>query len=825
MEVMADGSTENFLMMKSQAALYSSQGLLNGMLTLYKDRLVWNEVSKRSANMLTISMDVMFGATLSPEGKYKFKSFEAASATNLAIESSTHFTVYTIMDREGGKRPLCDTWTFIVETQEDSATLVSLLRLAIRPKVTDAKASALVFLNPVSGKRKSLKVFESIVKPIFEIGNMPYTLQITSSPRHAADFVENEDLSQYSSLLTVSGDGLLHEVLNGLLKRKDWSKYKNIPLGVIPTGTGNGLAKSIGCFWPEQAAVAVVKADSRPLDIMSVTLASGLVEHCFLSMTWGLIADIDIESERMRWAGSARLDLYGTIRLMNLRYYGGRLHYLPAAVSDEEADTADGEDGHQAADGSSNKKKGTLANAATQHSSANASVANILERANQGADVAWGLPPPNFSSPLVRQSPKQLASPPIPQAKPAVTLHPTLTAGISLPVTSGSLPPRWKTIEGPFAQVIATNVPWLSADFLACQKARISDGAIDLVFSRTVSKWQILPYISASSKDNYMNKDGIEHAKVRAFILEPTGLRTTTRSTASFDTVQGASGNAESKPRPLSVPLFASLRTRSLGRANNNGGNKSAAPQVPIPVRVRSQAYATYHHHTNGRGNSLHINGLAALQPPATAPAAPLSPSGVTPDAARMQNDAGSPALMASVGKQNTAPRLPVQAMFSVRSETELASLSIENHLEASSPHRSLVPQSPVPKSAASGVFATATGSSGSCAPAEPVTTTAEVSGTFVESGGNEAEVNREEDNGCKLVGNHGIIDLDGEVVELGPIKVECLPNLVTVICPPWLNESHLSRVSSMPPLEKALDEPIKGSLSREGSVLSFNNV
>ncbi|KAJ1771482.1 hypothetical protein LPJ74_002302 [Coemansia sp. RSA 1843] len=833
MEAMANGSTDNFLMMKSQAALYSSQGLLNGMLTLFRDRLVWNEVSKRSSNMLTISMNVMFGATLSPEGKYKFKSFEAASAANLKIGSSSHFTVYTIMDREGGKRPLCDTWTFMVETQEDSATWVSLLRLAIRPKLT---ANALVLLNPVSGKRKALKVFDSIVKPIFEIGSMSYTLKITESPRHAADIVENEDLSPYTSLITVSGDGLLHEVLNGLLRRKDWAQYKNLPLGVIPTGTGNGLAKSIDCWWPEQAAVAVVKAESRPLDIMSVTLASGVVEHCFLSMTWGLVADIDIESERMRWAGSARLDLYGTIRLMNLRYYGGRLHYLPATVGDEEADTNDDDSQDTNGNGYGGRHKsagaalGNSARAVTtqQHSSANSSVANILERANQGADVPWGLPPPNFSSPLIRHSPKPLASPPMPRAQPAVTLHPTLTAGVSLPVTSGSLPPRWKTIEGPFAQVIATNVPWLSAGFLACQKARISDGAIDLVFSRAVSKWQILPYISASSKDNYMNKDGVEHAKVRAFILEPTGLRTTTRSAASFEAVQGISNNGESKSRPLSVPLFASLRTRSLGRATNGSGdnNKSVSPQAPIPVRVRSQAYATYHHHTAGRGSSLLINGLASpLQPPSTAAAAaPLSPSN-TPDVVRSQNEAGSPAMMASIGKKNAAPRPPVQAMFSVRSETELASLSIEKHMGASSPHGSLVPRSPVPKSAAgsrepgSGKSAT-----GSTVPAEPVTTTTAASGTFVESGIGEEEEEKDADNGCKLVGNHGIVDLDGEVVELGPIKVECLPSLVTVICPPWLNESHLSRVSSMPPV-KALDDPIKGSLSREGSVLSFNNV
>ncbi|KAJ1889225.1 hypothetical protein LPJ81_006173, partial [Coemansia sp. IMI 209127] len=164
--------------------------------------------------------------------------------------------------------------------------------------------------------------------------------------------------------------------------------------------------------------------------------------------------------------------------------------------------------------------------------------------------------------------------------------------------------------------------------------------------------------------------------------------------------------------------------------------------------------------------------------------------------------------------KSASPPRPPVQAMFSVRSETEMASLSVERQLGSPSLHRPLFTLSPVPKSAASGGSVNATGSA---APAEPVTTATAARGTFVEFGNsdNDNDDVAEDDNGCKLVGNHGIVDLDGEVVELGPIKVECLPSLATVICPPWLNESHLSRVSSMPPV-KVLDDPIKGSLSRE---------
>ncbi|KAJ2888012.1 hypothetical protein IWW38_005019, partial [Coemansia aciculifera] len=308
--------------------------------------------------------------------------------------------------------------------------------------VVDAEAKALVFLNPIAGRRKALKLFDTIVKPIFDIGSTSYRLVVTESATHAAEFIEHEDLAGYSSIIAVGGDGILHDVLNGFLRRSDWPKFKSLPLGAIPAGTGNGLAKSLDCLWPEQAAVAVVKAQSRPLDIMSATLANGSTEHCFLSMTWGLVADIDIESERMRWAGPARLDLYGTIRLMNLRYYGGRLHYLPAI----DCESSNDESGVDEIQQQEEQQRNVISDSSAMRSNiTGCSVTNLADRTHQGLDDPWGLPPPSFSSPLARRDspkPQPTRSSLSPNIQAAVTLHPTLTAGIQLPVTQGSLPPR-----------------------------------------------------------------------------------------------------------------------------------------------------------------------------------------------------------------------------------------------------------------------------------------------------------------------------------------------------------------------------------------------
>lgn len=49
----------------------------------------------------------------------------------------------------------------------------------------------------------------------------------------------------------------------------------------------------------------------------------------FLSLGWGLISDIDIESERIRSIGYQRFAIWSVHRLINLRTYYGTLSYLP----------------------------------------------------------------------------------------------------------------------------------------------------------------------------------------------------------------------------------------------------------------------------------------------------------------------------------------------------------------------------------------------------------------------------------------------------------------------------------------------------------------
>jgi sphingosine kinase len=57
----------------------------------------------------------------------------------------------------------------------------------------------------------------------------------------------------------------------------------------------------------------VIRGRRTPLDLVKVTTRSNTF-YSFLSIGWGLLADMDIESERLRFMGGFRFTVYGIIR-------------------------------------------------------------------------------------------------------------------------------------------------------------------------------------------------------------------------------------------------------------------------------------------------------------------------------------------------------------------------------------------------------------------------------------------------------------------------------------------------------------------------------
>lgn len=209
-----------------------------------------------------------------------------------------------------------------------------------------------VLVNPHGGPGKARQEWDGKVRPILEAAGCELNTTITTHRNHGLKIVLSEkDLGQnYDALLSVSGDGMMHEILNGVAARADAEDVLR-KVAVVPIPTGSGNASSVSILGPaqgfnlSQAALNAIKGHLLDLDICIVTQpvqaarqsphlqsmlelvrsaqgangASRLQEdenkgfvryYSFLSQAIGLMADLDIGTEHLRMLGDTRF-VYG----------------------------------------------------------------------------------------------------------------------------------------------------------------------------------------------------------------------------------------------------------------------------------------------------------------------------------------------------------------------------------------------------------------------------------------------------------------------------------------------------------------------------------
>jgi sphingosine kinase len=119
-----------------------------------------------------------------------------------------------------------------------------------------------------------------------------------------------------------SGDGVLHEIINALVRRPDWDTFKEtIVLSMIPGGTSNGyctsVLRSIGENYGVLEGCYRLLAGKR--SYMDLVELNGEYEskkiYMFLMFSWGLIADIAQNSENMRCLGTGRYTMRALYRI------------------------------------------------------------------------------------------------------------------------------------------------------------------------------------------------------------------------------------------------------------------------------------------------------------------------------------------------------------------------------------------------------------------------------------------------------------------------------------------------------------------------------
>lgn len=114
------------------------------------------------------------------------------------------------------------------------------------------KGKALLIINPVSGTRSKHGLKDLVSSHLTEAGYETLVFETKGQGdayKMAREAVEND----YSVVVTAGGDGTVNEVANAL-------SFSDCALGVLPFGSGNGLARSVGIPQDTMAALKVIEA-------------------------------------------------------------------------------------------------------------------------------------------------------------------------------------------------------------------------------------------------------------------------------------------------------------------------------------------------------------------------------------------------------------------------------------------------------------------------------------------------------------------------------------------------------------------------------------
>jgi len=152
------------------------------------------------------------------------------------------------------------------------------------------KRKLLFIINPISGG-KSKEKLESLISENLDRQLFEYKLLYTQYSGHAQEILK-EQATLFDVIIAVGGDGTINEIAEFLSRI-------NIPMAMIPMGSGNGLARHLGIpLKPEKSIQALNHSEILEIDTASLN------GHFFVSIAGvGFDSLIAAEFEKAKGRG------------------------------------------------------------------------------------------------------------------------------------------------------------------------------------------------------------------------------------------------------------------------------------------------------------------------------------------------------------------------------------------------------------------------------------------------------------------------------------------------------------------------------------------
>lgn len=173
-----------------------------------------------------------------------------------------------------------------------------------------------VLVNPTSGKGRGRAITEATVSGLREAGanvHLRVGDSATTTRTHAAEAVrEQPDL-----IVVVGGDGTLSTILEEIT-------HSQVPIALVPAGTGNDFARALGLPYKGREATAeavsiALRGEVRSIDVATAACPEQTVKFLTVAAL-GFDALVSERTNRLSWPrGAARYYIALLIELIRLR--------------------------------------------------------------------------------------------------------------------------------------------------------------------------------------------------------------------------------------------------------------------------------------------------------------------------------------------------------------------------------------------------------------------------------------------------------------------------------------------------------------------------
>jgi diacylglycerol kinase (ATP) len=193
-------------------------------------------------------------------------------------------------------------------------------------------SKTMILVNPNADLGRAWRTVGNLRSSVEEHGGADWLGSVY--PGHAVTLAHQAAQADYNLVIAAGGDGTVHEVINGLMQVPKEARPR---LGIVPLGSGNDFAQSIGISsWPAEALKQIFTGQPRPIDLGVFEIEQGKREYFDNTFGMGFDATVTIRTHRLRHIHGFMMYLVAVLQTIALNHDAPRMRIVADEVSWEE---------------------------------------------------------------------------------------------------------------------------------------------------------------------------------------------------------------------------------------------------------------------------------------------------------------------------------------------------------------------------------------------------------------------------------------------------------------------------------------------------------